>query len=137
VNIYLDIDGVLVGTKSPKEDCVKFLEYLLAHFPNSTYWLTTRCNRGENHADRPLYDVYPDELAKRVFATVQPTNWGDWKTNAIDFSQPFLWFDDDLFYVEKMALEKHGVLDCHIRMNPRDDSMMKQALGILQSRVDA
>ncbi|OGY28029.1 MAG: hypothetical protein A2Z42_02100 [Candidatus Woykebacteria bacterium RBG_19FT_COMBO_43_10] len=32
------------------------------------------------------------------------------KTEAIDFSSPFLWFDDYLFDFEKEDLIKHGAL---------------------------
>ena len=48
MNIYLDIDGVLVGTASPMSDIVDLLEYILERFPHSTYWLTTHCRWGSN-----------------------------------------------------------------------------------------
>ena len=48
MNIYLDIDGVILGTKSPQKDVVKLIKYILKHYPNSTYWLTTHCKGGVN-----------------------------------------------------------------------------------------
>jgi hypothetical protein len=135
MNIYVDIDGVLLDTLSPVEDCIEFLEFLLAHFPNSTYWLTTHCNYGENHTNYTLRGVYPDDLVDRVVDTFQETNFGRCKTNGIDFSQPFLWFDDDLFYDEQQALVTHNALSSHIKMDERDPQMMRKALAILKAKA--
>ncbi len=52
---------------------------------------------------------------------IKPTTWDLAKTRAIDFSQPFLWFDEDLFYEEKQDLIKHGVLDNYIEVNLTKD----------------
>ena len=54
LNVYFDIDGVLLGTKSPKKDIIKLLRYCLHKYPNSTYWLTTHCKSGENKTDFAL-----------------------------------------------------------------------------------
>ena len=47
------------------------------------------------------------ELAKQV----KPTDWSELKTDAIDFSQPFVWFDDDLMDEERSVLEAHNALN--------------------------
>lgn len=52
---------------------------------------------------------------------VKPTTWDLAKTRAVDFTQPFLWFDDDLFYEEKQDLIKNGVLDNWIEVNLAKD----------------
>lgn len=44
--IYLDIDGVLKGVSSPKEDVVVLLRYCLDNYPGRVYWLTTHCRGG-------------------------------------------------------------------------------------------
>jgi hypothetical protein len=51
-----------------------------------------------------------------------PTNWKINKTEAIDFSQPFLWFDDDLFEEEKNELIHHNVLENWIEVDLRKDA---------------
>ena len=48
---------------------------------------------------------------------IKPTSWQTAKTRAIDFSKPFLWFDDDLFYEEKETLKKHSALDNWIEVD--------------------
>jgi hypothetical protein len=45
VNIYLDIDGVLLANDLNTANYAnEFLRHVLAEYPDSTYWLTTHCN---------------------------------------------------------------------------------------------
>ena len=39
MNIYLDIDDIILDTKSPKRDIEELLLYILEHYPDTTYWL--------------------------------------------------------------------------------------------------
>ena len=39
---------------------------------------------------------------------VKPSEWGELKTDAIDFSKDFLWFDDDLWPDELQILEDNN-----------------------------
>lgn len=41
---------------------------------------------------------------------IKGTYWEENKTEAIDFSKPFLWFDDDLFDEEREVLIKNNSL---------------------------
>lgn len=42
MNIYLDIDEVLIANKMySATHANEFLKYILTKYPNSTYWLTT------------------------------------------------------------------------------------------------
>lgn len=110
----------------------EFIKYVLTKYPDTTYWLTTHC---QGDASRPvqnighLFDNETVELLKQI----KPTTWLDSanKTDAIDFTKPFLWFDDDLFTTEREALIKHGVLENWIEVDLRKDP---DALGkFLQS----
>lgn len=110
-NIYLDIDGVLLANdKYAADGAAEFIEYVLTRYPNTTYWLTTHCNGDAsapvNHIGH-LFDDKTIQLLKRIKATT----WQTAKTRGIDFSKPFLWFDDDLFFEEEQTLLQNGVLD--------------------------
>lgn len=116
-NIYLDIDGVLLANDlTPAKYAPEFIKLILTKFPDTTYWLTTHC---QGDAAVPvqhighLFDAETVALLKQI----KPTSWEVAKTRAIDFEQPFLWFDDDLFYEEKQDLIKHGVMDSWIEVN--------------------
>jgi len=120
-NIYLDIDGVLLANDlNPAEHAPEFLEYVLTNFPDTTYWLTTHCQGDANvpiqHIGH-LFDAETVELMKKI----KPTTWDTAKTRAIDFSKPFLWFDDDMFYEEKQTLLKHDVFDNLIKVDLSKD----------------
>jgi len=44
MNIYLDIDGVLLERNlKPARYAPEFITYVLTHYPDSTYLLTTHC----------------------------------------------------------------------------------------------
>ncbi len=117
MDVYLDIDGVLLANDlNPANFANDFLRYVLNNYPDTTYWLTTHCNGDAavpiQHIGH-LFDTDVQELMKLI----KPTSWETAKTRAIDFSRPFLWFDDDLFFEEKQTLEQHGVLDNWIEVN--------------------
>ncbi|MDO8663434.1 MAG: hypothetical protein Q7K28_01160 [Candidatus Wildermuthbacteria bacterium] len=125
-NIYLDIDGVLIANeRNQARYASEFLSYVLEHFPNTTYWLTTHC-KGDamtpiEHIGH-LFDPKIVELMKKI----KPTNWDVSKTDGIDFSKPFLWFDDDCYDFEREVLLKHGVLDNWIEIDLRKDEHQLQ-----------
>jgi len=126
MNIYLDIDGVLLANEHyPAEYAPEFIKYVLTHYPDSTYWLTTHCQGDASVPIRQighLFDAETVELMKQI----KPTTWLDSanKTDAIDFTKPFLWFDDDLFIAERQALIKHKVLENWIEVDLRKDPNM-------------
>ena len=137
MNVYLDIDGVILGTASPPEDVVALLTFLLDHFPRAVYWLTTHCRGGCNRTEEWLRGKVEDALAHRLYREVLPTDWNTLKTEAIDFSVPFLWLDDALLYSERKALQDRGALDNWLVMDKRDPGAAKAALRIIRQRAAA
>jgi hypothetical protein len=130
MNIYLDIDGVLLANELyPAMHAAEFIKYVLTNYPDSTYWLTTHCQGDASRPVRDLADKFDDETVE-LLKKIKPTTWLDSanKTDAINFTKPFLWFDDDLFYKEKETLIKHRVLENWIEVNIQKDP---DALGKL------
>lgn len=119
MNIYLDIDGVLlVNDNNLANFAHEFLVYVTSRFP--TYWLTTHCRGDISYTHEFLKRTFPAktlEIAKKIL----PTNWRTNKTEAIDFTKPFLWFDDDLFEGEREELIKHHVFDNWIEVDFKKD----------------
>lgn len=133
MNIYLDIDGVMLGTKSPQKDIAKLIKYILKHYPDNTYWLTTHCKSGINRCAEWLkQNNFPEELADEMDKIIKPTDWEVMKTEAIDMDQDFVWFDDSLFETERRTLEAYHVLDGFYQMNPKDAKSAKMALKHLK-----
>ena len=128
MNIYLDIDGVLLANDHhPANYAKEFLQFVLAIYPDSTYWLTTHC---QGDATRPVRDIGHlfDSETVELMKQIKPTTWlhSPSKTAAIDFSKPFLWFDDDLFLSERQELNEHKALDNWIEVDLRKDPDMLQ-----------
>lgn len=117
MNVYLDIDGVLLANDlTPAKYAPEFIKLVLTKFPNTTYWLTTHCQGDAAVPVQHIGHLFDTETVA-LLQQIKPTSWELAKTRAIDFSVPFLWFDDDLFYEEKEALIAHGVLDNWIEVD--------------------
>jgi hypothetical protein len=62
---------------------------------------------------------------------IKETYWEVNKTEAIDFSKPFLWFDDDLFDEEKEVLIKNNCLNSWVGIDLNEDpNQLKKYLKI-------
>jgi hypothetical protein len=115
MNIYLDIDGVILANdKQPANFAKEFLEFVIGRYP--TYWLTTHC-KGDAEYTLNHISPYFDISTLTVMKKIKPTNWDMSKTEAIDFSKPFLWFDDHIFDFEKRDLIKHNALKSWVEVD--------------------
>jgi len=124
MNIYIDIDGVLVhdslkNNGALANGALELLKYLTQN--HNCFWLTTHCRGGENHAVEYLNKkFFSDETA--MLEKIKMTDWGAWKTDAIDFSQDFRWLDDDTYSLESEALKAHQCEDKLIKVNLHQNS---------------
>lgn len=127
MNVYLDIDGVLLVNELHHANFApEFLEYVLTMYPETTYWLTTHC---QGDANTPIWHIGHmfDTKSLGHMSKIKPTKWDISKTQAIDFTQPFLWFDDDLFDAERTALIEHNALDNWIQVDlAKNPNMLQQ-----------
>ena len=134
MNIYLDIDGVLISDAiesygQPSDYLLDFLKFITTR--HDCYWLTTHCMNGENHVKEFLQKKLPPEAIQYV-PLIQPVDWKEWKTEAIDFSKDFRWIDDDVYEQEKEILHQHNCEDKLIKVNLRENSQqLKDILGQL------
>ncbi len=121
MNIYLGIDGVLrTGDSRAAPFADDFLQLVLSRWPDTTYWLSSHCWRGQNRAVdvlRPVLRPHTAQLIKRV----RPTDWHEWKTDAINWREPFLWFDDELFPEERQVLRSYNMLASWIQIDLASD----------------
>lgn len=121
MNIYLDIDGVLLANDwNAANHANDFLRFVLDKFPDTTYWLTTHCQGDSNTPIQHVGHLFEPDVVE-LMRKIKPTRWDLAKTRAINYDEPFLWFDDDLFYEEKQTLIKQGVLDNWIEVNLAKD----------------
>ena len=119
MNIYLDIDGVLLVNDHEIANFSKeFIKYMVKN--HNVYWLTTHC-RGNSLSTIDFLKEFFDLDTMKYIEKIKETYWEVNKTEAIDFSKPFLWFDDDLFDEEKEVLIKHNCLNSWVGIYLNED----------------
>ena len=131
MNVYLDIDGVLLANEENLSiGAVEFIKYAVKNF--DVYWLTTHCMDGTTeHAIDYLNRAAKEDLSPWL-EKFKPVTWSLKKTEAIDFSKPFLWFDDDCFTGEKIDLQEHNAMNSWIEIDLRTtpDQMVKELITL-------
>jgi len=132
MNIYLDIDGVLlVNENHASLYADEFLQHILTKYPDSTYWLTTHNWRGENRTIEVLSPTLKPETAE-LLKKIKPTEWGDLKTDAINFEEDFLWFDDDLWPDELKVLEENNATGRMVMIDlNKDPEILKKLIKVV------
>lgn len=137
MDIYLDIDGVLLGTASPIEDTVKLADHIITRYPGHIYWLSTHCRHRENRCAEWLRaNDFPEDLVRKLDAAVRPLYWETFKTEAIDFLRPFVWLDNEPLLSELRRLEEHGAGSSVFVMDKRDPNAARLALEHLKALDD-
>ncbi len=115
MNIYLDIDGTII-TKDlkPANGLDDFLKYITQN--HQVYWLTTHC-----YGDvEPVINFLKPIISKNAYEhalKIKPTLWPSEKIDAIDQSEPFLWFDDYVMQNQINALRQNGLLENWIKID--------------------
>lgn len=131
MNVYLDIDGVLLDNEGNLAiGAIEFIKYAVEHF--DVYWLTTHCMNGTTeHAIEYLNRASPEDL-RPWLEKLKPVTWSLKKTEAIDFTKPFLWFDDDCFTGEKIDLHENDAMNSWIGIDLRTvpDQMIKELVTL-------
>lgn len=129
MDIYLDIDGVLLAND---QKVANYSQEFIKHMVNNhhVYWLTTHC-RGNSLSTIDFLKEFFDSNIMKYVEKIKETYWEIDKTEAINFSKPFLWFDDDLFDEEREVLIKNNCLKSWIEINlTKDENQLKKYLKI-------
>ncbi|MEI6169680.1 MAG: hypothetical protein WCP56_01635 [Candidatus Saccharibacteria bacterium] len=135
-NIYLDIDGVILANEDNLSiGAEELIKYAVENF--DVYWLTTHCTESDaTHAINYVMRAGSESLRQHLEKLI-PTSWREYKTEAIDFSKPFLWFDDDCYLSERRDLEKNNAFNSWIEVDLRNypDQLMRE-IKLLESFVE-
>lgn len=119
MKIYLDIDGViLTKDKQVANYADEFIKHLVSNY--DVYWLTTRC-KGDSQCTLDSLARYFKPETVELLKKIKPTNWRTWKTEAIDFDNDFLWFDDQVFEEEKRILKLNNKYNSWVKINLSDN----------------
>jgi hypothetical protein len=128
--LYLDIDGVLLTNKhtKPADYSSLFIKYIVDKF--DCLWLTTHCKGDAGNAIKYLARYF-DEKTLKVLTEIKATNWTTLKTEAIDFSQDFIWIDDYPFNSEKEVLLSYNRLDSLVLVDLNNRNELRRVIDLL------
>lgn len=112
----MDIDGVILANEENLAvGAIEFIKYATNNF--EVYWLTTHCMDGNpSHAIEYVQRATKDDI-RPYLEKLRPTTWSLAKTEAIDFSKPFMWYDDDCYSGERIALNEHNTFNSWIEVD--------------------
>jgi hypothetical protein len=131
--LYLDVDGVLLANEDNlSTGAVEFIKYAADNF--EVFWLTTHCMDGDTtHAIQYVQRATKADLLPWL-QKFKPVTWNLKKTEAIDFTKPFLWFDDDCYPDELRDLKKNGAFKSWIEVDlAQYPDQMVHELALLKS----
>jgi len=118
MNIYLDIDGVIITKDGkPANHSKEFLKYITAN--HEVYWLTTHCKGDASYTFNYISRDFPKDIHPYL-KKIKATNWQTNKTEAIDFTKSFIWLDDYIFESEKKVLNifSNNWVEINLKTNP-------------------
>jgi hypothetical protein len=135
MNIYLDIDGTMLhedNWNTENQAVAGLAEFIIALRPHTTYWLTTHCRDGNPDRARSIMKQHlPLELHPDI-DRIKPTTWDILKTEGIDWSQDFIWFDNDISPYEweqiEQGTENQQVIQVNLKLNA--DQLQEIALDL-------
>lgn len=138
MNVYLDIDGVLLANEQHlAHGAEEFIKYVVSKYP--TYWLSTHCMDGDPSLALMNVGKLCTTETLQLLKQIKPTTWKKAKTEAIDFETPFLWFDDDLYPDEREELINHGTFDSWVEVDlfkrSNDLELLIQEFPTLESKI--
>lgn len=124
MNIYLDIDGTMIHENLAEPKAAAGLEaFIVALRPHNTYWLTTHCRDGNPERPREIIKRFLSPELHADIDHIKPTVWDVMKTEGIDWSQDFIWFDDTITEMEwkrfELARPNQQVIEMNLRENPQ------------------
>ena len=110
MNIYLDIDGVIL-TKDGKQmpNLKSFINHVFNTSNGNVYWLTTHCRELSTDSVMLYLKDNVDPDIYKMLENIKPVKWDALKTEGIDFKTKFLWFDDYILVSEFEVLKER---DC-------------------------
>jgi len=97
-------------------------EFIIALRPHTTYWLTTHCRDGDPTRAREIMKRVLSDTLHPDIDRILPTVWDMNKTEGIDWSQDFLWLDDNIGHFEQnrfqTATDSQYPIEINLRQNP-------------------
>ena len=121
MNIYLDVDGVLLNHDGSLAHHADEFLAAMVHSGHPVHWLTTRCRDGDAASVVEVLGRLVQPSTVELLTSIRPTSWATSKLEAIDLRSPFIWFDDQPLQFEIEELQECGLLDRWVQVDLRSE----------------
>lgn len=131
MNLYLDIDGVLLGcsTDTYAKGAIELIEYVTSEF--DCYWLTAHGKGNSDDVVEYLSRYFPPEMLERL-ERIKPARWVDLRTEGIDFNKKFIWLYGALSNAEQEVLMNFRMEGSAYKVNLRNENELENVLDYLK-----
>ena len=123
MNLFLDIDGVILGKRNPHDiqhslaaQCEEFIDYALSNF--DCYWLTTHC-QGDVETVIDYLRPYSSQAMLDKFRLIRATHFRTLKTEALHGD--YIWVDDAPLICEINFLSSNDQLNRWLEIDTQKD----------------
>ena len=140
-DLYIDIDGVLIGKDDDGFPAIaphaeEFLRTVRGGF--QCWWLSSYTRSGTEASVRSVFSQHAKGLLLDTLCSIPARRWAATKFEGIDLERSFLWVDDDPVPQDRAALSRRGLLERWIHVNTkRDPDGLLNALREIEIRANA
>lgn len=107
-DLYIDVDGVCLFLNKTENDWLLILIKANRERFNRLFWLSCWTS---NASTKLLYEKHP---SFKILEPIKALKWNNNKTEAIDWSVPFIWIEDGITSEEKKIFTKKARSGQHV-----------------------
>jgi len=107
-DLYIDVDGVMLFLDKTENDWLLLWIQASRERFNRLFWLSCWTCMGNTET---LYKKHP---GFKILEPITALKWNNHKTEAIDWTRPFIWIEDGITSEEKEIFKKKAVAGQHV-----------------------
>jgi hypothetical protein len=101
-DLYLDVDGVLLFYHEYNHFLLNFIADNVEKF-HRLFWLSAWTHNGDSDQLLKAHPIF------EIIQNIKAVKWNELKTEAIDWSRPFVWIEDGILVAEREIFNQRAI----------------------------